>query len=546
MSSLPSSTINRLKRIPQLPHVWEGDSFPIGDMMENIEPELVENGRCVLWVDGSEGFVRSMDVVKKNYDYQAMVRALLKAIENPHSPAEPARPQKIIVKDRELQFFLRGALQDLDINVDYQPQLPLLDEIWRNFQVLEKETGANIPMEWLETLQKDAIALLWEASPWDILAEYDIIEIKINAYNIDSLYACVMGMMGEEFGVILYRSLESLKKFRALAMEIGSSTSEAEIESAFLQQDCWFINFSIPEEEEESSLVQLFQQAEEVEALFGSIHPYEGIRPIIDEEELNPVYIAIQAFGQFFECFESELDQDNIPLIEDTYQITIPWSQDKPVSVVVRTMPKLTEELENMMVGMELQDLFDDEDDEDDMSLVIDNELIPDGSFINFSVMTTDLIKCLKNKSSTYITIEKIEQIEEEKIPIVMIQTTRPKAKAIIEQLEEEGGVESLFFAIGEDEFQEVFYDLGIIRTAQNTNYIISEFEQQEKPLNNILKKWLKKVFALNGCCGIVIAMGVTGVSRGEPRFQDILGFFETTLISSQEANLEKLVLNLF
>jgi hypothetical protein len=44
--------------------------------------------------------------------------------------ASPARPQRIVVRDREIQFYLRGALQGLDIAIDYAPELPLIDRMF--------------------------------------------------------------------------------------------------------------------------------------------------------------------------------------------------------------------------------------------------------------------------------------------------------------------------------------------------------------------------------------------------------------------------------
>ena len=121
MNSLPLSTQQRLKKLPQIPSVWEGDRRPLSGMQKGVEIDDDAKGDCILWVDGSEGFVRSMDIVSPEMGIEAVVRTLLKAIENPHSPAKPARPQKIVVRNREIQFFLRGALQSLDINIDYVP-----------------------------------------------------------------------------------------------------------------------------------------------------------------------------------------------------------------------------------------------------------------------------------------------------------------------------------------------------------------------------------------------------------------------------------------
>lgn len=137
------------------------------------------------------------------------------------------------MKDRELQFFLRGVLQDLDIKVDYQPELPLLDELWVNFQNNKPQSNTHISRKLISALEDVALSLIWKQQPWQFLSEEEIIRIDINQWNIDSLYACVMGMLGQEFGIILYRSLDSLKSFRQRVIDLSESEEEGELESTF-------------------------------------------------------------------------------------------------------------------------------------------------------------------------------------------------------------------------------------------------------------------------------------------------------------------------
>jgi len=73
-----------------------------------------------------------MEVVPAGSGMEPMVRALIAAMERPNG-ALPARPQKIVVRDREVQFFLRGILHELNIKVEYQPELPLIEEILQSF-----------------------------------------------------------------------------------------------------------------------------------------------------------------------------------------------------------------------------------------------------------------------------------------------------------------------------------------------------------------------------------------------------------------------------
>ena len=90
MTSLSRSTIRRLKKLPQIPSVWEGDRRPFSPSTNGEDSE--EQNECILWVDAHEGIVRSMDVVNSQTGPEAVVRTLVRAIESPHTPANPARP----------------------------------------------------------------------------------------------------------------------------------------------------------------------------------------------------------------------------------------------------------------------------------------------------------------------------------------------------------------------------------------------------------------------------------------------------------------------
>jgi len=48
-----------------------------------------------------------------------------------------------------------------------------------------------------------------------------------------------MGMLGMEYGILLYRSEQSLKRFRASVL---TEESPEQLEEAFLKQDCLFFD----------------------------------------------------------------------------------------------------------------------------------------------------------------------------------------------------------------------------------------------------------------------------------------------------------------
>lgn len=546
MTSLPESTKHRLQRIPQIPHVWEGDRLPILGMMENLEPELANDGECIIWVDGSEGFVRSMEVTRNNTGPEAIVRALLKAIESPHNPATPARPQKIVVKDRELQFFLRGVLRDLDIIVDYQPELPLLDELWENFQSIRPDLETKIAPELSSALVEEALTSIWEEQPWYILSEEEIITIEINNWGVENLYACVMGMLGQEFGIVLYRSIESLKSFRQRVLDLGDSPNDEDLEATFLQQDCWFINFSQGENEKKTTDWDEFLESD-VTPIFGSIHPYEGIRPLKEEEEVYPIYIAMKAIGRFIEECEEELAEEDVQkIITREYTLETPL-EDSCLTVTVKTMPELTTEFRDMFDDDE-DDYDDDEDDDEDD---IRDDLIPQGTLVSLARIEQDIfLNYLQNKSLGHIPDQVFEKIKNKSkkdfLPVILLQTTRPKAQVIIERLKDENGVLQITFNEGYDPYDDEEYTLGILKTQEENLYVFAQFlVTKGDSFPKRLQQWKKDVSKFNGYCGIIIAMGATGSSRGEPQRKDLLYLFYGELVDREQLGLERLVLQI-
>lgn len=541
MNSLPRTTQRRLKKLPQLPHVWEGDRRPVGGVMDNLEPDLQENGECIIWVDASEGFVRCMEIVRKNTGPEAMVRALLKAIENPHNPAEAARPKKIVVKDREIQFFLRGALQNLEIVVEYVPNLVLIDELWRNFEDMSHQQEDSIPSN-LENLLEEAALEIWDQEPWSLLADHEIIKIDLNLPELETVYACVMGMLGKEYGVILYRSLDSLKQFRNKAYTVSDEEFDAHLESAFLAQDCWFINYSAIDEDEfgfdeDINLGELWSS--DIQPIFGSIHPYEGMSPLRDEEEFLPIYLSLQALKAFVDEHEEELIEDPIKEVSKEYELNAP-TQDHLIKVLVSTTPELTNEL---------IDIIDELDDDDDDEFCLKDDLVPSGSIIALIVMSWDLLTDLAHKKNFYL--PKLEkdllnslQNKGEGLPIILIQTSRPKGKNLIEKLKKEGGLKAICFNTGEDTYEDMEYEIGLLQTYEDNLYIFAQFPRDESKAFQAMRQWQKKIKKTDGYCGLLIAMGATGASRHNPEFKHMLGLFVVKLINSKDLGLGVLTLD--
>lgn len=481
-----------------------------------------------------------MDMVSPDMGPEAVVRALLRAMEHPQGPSKPARPSKIVVRDREIQFFLRGVLQELDIAIDYAPELPLIDELFRGFEEIANNRQPELPPQYAELLQQKADEL-WDDAPWELLGDHNIISIELNQWDVGTLYVSVMGMLGMEYGVLLYRSLDSLKRFRATVLEEESFEA---MEQAFLGQDCFFLTYGrdesyLDDEEDDDEFDLGDLPSSEIIPNFGVIHPMEGMRPFLYDEEAIAVYIALEALHRFFRASEEQLEQDTFPDITKRYRIPAPLeSEIQPkASVKVTTLPTLSSELLDM-TG--LPDEVDDFEPEE-LAVPLRDDLVPKDAFLSLGMMPWDNLKLLRSDVNCYQS--RNVKAAGEGMPVVLIQTTRPKAKALIEQIQKAGGLKGIGFNPGEDPFEGERYDLGILQTENSNLYLFGEFPEADPTHIAARKKWEQRSKKIQGYCGLIIAMGLTGASRGNPKPRDMMAFFEARSLSTQELGLGMLQL---
>lgn len=528
MISLPASTLHRIQQLPQLPSVWEGDRRPLNP------PEAsngAEKGDCILWVDGNEGLVRALDFVAPDNGPEVVVRALLRAMEVPRPPAPPARPQKIVVRNREIQFFLRGALQNLDIAIDYAPDLPLIDELFRNFETANQHHPDALPAPYQEILPRLARSL-WEESPWEVLADHDILAVEIDRPDTPMLYACVMGMLGEEFGVIFYRSLDSLRQFRSAIL--GNQDGDY-LEQVFCSQDCWFLNYEALTGEGEEIDLELLSP-EEIRPVFGSIHPLEGIRPFLDEEEAQVLTYALQGLIEFSQRYAEELEEDPIPALSYRSAFSACNPRQK-VEVVVRTLPELAAELLNQMEEEEGSALQTEK-------VVIRDNLIPDNALLSLGMVPWDIRQSLHRHPRLFCQPQIVEA-QGDGFPVLIIQTSRPKAEKLIDILRQEGGIQGLCFNPGEDQRHRLSYELGILQTQAGNLYLFGEFSPSSSVHQAARQKWEQRCQDTQGYCGVLVAMGATGASKGKPQLKDMLAFFEQPFLRGHDLSLGVLQLRL-
>ena len=528
MTAISPSTQRRLQQLPQVPSVWEGDRRYVAQLMEEADSEGDERRESIVWVDGVECVVRSMEVVNATMGIEAIVRALIKAMEAPQPPSQPARPQKIIVRDRQLQFYLRGVLQDLDIIVDYVPELPVIDELFNRFAQMAGARIPKLPRKYLELLRATAREL-WDLAPWSMLADYEAISIELNRWDIQKFYVSVMGMLGMEYGVLLYRSVDSLRRFRAMALNEDESL---QMESAFLSQDCIFVTFDAIAPDPDGDLGTL--PAAAIEPNFGNIHPMEGMRPFLYEEEAIATQVALDALKGFIAEFRQQLQADDLPSLTTCISVTT-LDPNEIHQVSVETLPELSQELLGMHLAMGADDEFDP------LELQIREDLIPHNSFISLGVMPWDRVETIR-QSADYHQTSEVTQAGEG-LPIILIQTTRPKAREIIDRIQQAGGLQGICFNPGEDPIAGASFDLGILQLADGEMQLFGEFRNESAVHIEARKKWNQRSKKTQGYCGLLVAHGLTGKARGNPGIRETIAFLETKSLSNDDLGLGTLQL---
>jgi hypothetical protein len=537
MNALNHSTRRRLQQLRQVPAVWEGDRRALAPRLSrSLEVDAARQGDCILWVDGMEGLVRAMDVVSADAGPEAVVRTLLQAMEYPHSSGVPARPQKIVVRDRELQFFLRGVLQELGITVDYAAELPLIDEIFEGLQSMTEGQPPELPADYAEPILA-AARQIWDLAPWVRLDEEKILAVELNYGDVETLYVSILGMLGMEYGLLMYRSLESLKKFRQQV--IASDNTPQGLEEAFLEQDCLFITFDQTEEMDEADLVgpavELFADTG-AHPSFGNLHPLEGMRPVLYDEEARTVLLAMNALQKFFQQHLTKLDSDEFPALSSRYRLPDPSQPSSKLSIKVSTLPEVAAELYEMSIGIE-------EDEAGFEMPVLHNDLIPNDAFYSLGAMPWETFDLLRQVVESHQEISESLTRTSDGFPVILIQTSRPKAKALIEDLKAAGGLKAICFNPGEDPISDEQYDLGILQTNDGELHLFGEFYEQDPVHIQARKKWDQRCKKTKGYCGLVIARGLKGASRGNPQLNDMMALFETRAMSEKDLGLGALQL---
>jgi hypothetical protein len=202
-------------------------------------------------------------------------------------------------------------------------------------------------------------------------------------------------------------------------------------------------------------------------------------------------------------------------------------------------MPQMAAELEEMAgFGVEEQEIG--ETSSPNFHSLRD-DLIPEDSFLSLGVVSWEMLEHL-HKGANYHKAGEIKQVGDG-LPVILIQTSRPKAKTVIENIEAAGGLKAICFNPGADPFDDNRYDLGLLQTQNDELFLFGEFLDDDPTHVEARKKWNQRCKNTKGYCGLIIAKGLTGAARGNPQLRDMMALFEARSLSPKDLGIGTLQL---
>ncbi|RMH66614.1 MAG: hypothetical protein D6676_04860 [Cyanobacteria bacterium J003] len=512
--NLPTATIRRLLNLPQVAAIWVGGGRSLGT--DNDE------AFCAAWLDPKEQVIRSMGIGQFPPTPEQLTRLLVQAIEYPRHPeAQPCRPDAIIVDDRELQFFLRGVVAPLDIQVEYQAQVPPLDDFFEFMAAAATRDDQNVkvlPREYVP-LYKQKIGEFAQLDIWRRLNSVTPLQLHCDAWDSPTLFAVLVSPQGakRDFGLMLYRGQEALRNFwQQIDQEYPYIDEEdaERLEETVLRNDCFFLNFSEVDEEDLGNDLSFVLRGHAYTIELGVIHPLEGIRHFYAPEEAEMVYVAIAVLIKFWKKTKKQFEKEEYPELNLRFKIPSPCHFALGYQVQVATAPQ-------MIPGID----EDTEDSKSQRQIPIDTAAIPEEAYILFKRFPP---KELEELQAAVAYHQRGEIPEEFKgYPVLTIQTKKSAAAALTAKIVEEGGIHHLtvFPLSGPEQIVML-----LAQTNANHLWLLDTFDAAS---GSLLLDWIKEVNDLGGTCGLAVAYGLTGKTRMQPTLQQNVGLFETSLVFS-------------
>jgi hypothetical protein len=220
-----------MARLPQASgEVWEVGRRRLHISIAELErkgerPELL----LAVHASGQGGVVQA-NIVPTSAPATALADFVLEAMRQPMI-GKPRRPQLIRVSSQTEADAIAATLTAAGVRLEVSAQLVLLDTLvedmatefggsLRDYRTQASRSGEALSDEGLRQLFSAAKAF-YGAELWLDFGDEVMFEIKLHPTRGDTktLYAIIMGNMGQEFGLALYASLDDFRRFYEFSLQ---------------------------------------------------------------------------------------------------------------------------------------------------------------------------------------------------------------------------------------------------------------------------------------------------------------------------------------
>ncbi len=514
--TLPAATSRRLLNLPQSSAVWVGGTcaFFAAD----------DSAYCGAWLDTQNQTVRSMEVSEQPFSKQQLTRLLVQAMEHPQAKQGACRPQAIVVDDLELQFFLRGILLPLEIDVQYSKEIPLLEEFFAFMEsqlVEEEEEEDFLPPEYAEIFPEKVKALA-QLDLWRHFCYMQPLKLHCESWESPTLIALFVSREEEDaFGVMLYRGEEAFWQFwqRSLTefdVEDEDIDDEEEDDPSLLDQDCLLLNFEGLDPFEVPAGAFFEMKGRPYSFDVGVVHPLEGIRHFFAPEEAEMVYVVVEALTRFWQRYGKRLRHNTYPELHMPLTIPSPLHFALTYKVHVSTDPEMLAQMHRDMAAKE-QEQAERAQGENPIEITP----IAANLYTIFRFETAESLAQLRQAVSSY---QAGEVPKLERYPLLILQTTKSEADALARELADEGGVHHVTLL---SDPQGVLGALVLLQTNANHVWLCQMLDMEALAE---IEEWLQAVAAAEGACGLAIAYGMSGKTLRRPTLKQMVALYEVFL----------------
>lgn len=332
---MPRPSKPKLTPMERLAALSRSEGFTVAGGIQTL-PAYVLQGReiiqprIVLWLDAESGTVLGVGLLEPaaaGAEHEAAAQVLATALAEARptavadvagprggraregkrvsakSQAQPALPSRVLVNDEAAADAVRALLEPLGVTVEHRADLPAFDAALQGLvesMGLDPNAPPPQPFTWdidealLPPLFK-AAAGLWRRAPWDNLLDHPPIAVALGQYGpatgVETLYASVLGAMGEVYGVACYFSAEDYRAAAEEGVAVATPSEEQVAEMAeAMAQSGLPINALPPAVRDElikESIVELGPHADE-----GSPLGQQNCLALLfdAEEEADPTY----------------------------------------------------------------------------------------------------------------------------------------------------------------------------------------------------------------------------------------------------------------